>query len=55
MTKNQLTKDVLREWILSKKKYIKESTYTYYLYEIENYIIPVLGEYKLSEINEKCI
>ena len=55
MTKNQLTKDVLREWILSKKKYIKESTYTYYLYEIENYIIPVLGEYKISEINEKCI
>lgn len=55
MNREQLTKDVMRKWISSKKKYIKESTYTYYLYEIETYIIPALGEYKISEINEIII
>ena len=55
MKKNELLENEILTWLNEKKNYIKTSTYTYYLFEIENYIIPQLGSLKMRELNEKII
>lgn len=43
------------EWLESKEKYLKESTSAYYKFELHNYILPVLGETEIIELNEEVI
>lgn len=43
------------EWFECKRKFLKESTEAYYAFEIQNYIIPGLGNIEISEINEEVI
>lgn len=37
-----LFREVLEMWLNEKKKYVKESTYAYYRFEVQNYIVPIL-------------
>lgn len=55
MKKNVLFERIIREWLAEKQNFIKYSTYTYYLFEAENYIIPRLGKLTTAEITEKNI
>lgn len=48
-------KDWIEIWLENKKYYIKESTYASYANNIYNYVIPILGNYKLSELNHNLI
>ena len=50
-----LYKDWIYEWLMRKKEYIKESTYANYSSNIFNHIIPSLGNYYLSDLNQKII
>ena len=43
------------EWFENKKKFLKESTEAYYLFELQNYIIPALGELEIEDLNEEVI
>lgn len=43
------------EWFESKRKYLKESTEAYYLFELQNYISPVLGEIEAECIDDEVI
>lgn len=43
------------EWFENRKKYLKESTEAYYLFELQNYILPELGEIEISNMNEEVI
>lgn len=43
------------EWFDGKKKYLKESTEAYYLFELQNYILPALGEIEAEELDEEII
>ncbi len=43
------------EWYESKKKYLKESTAAYYMYELQNYILPNLGEIDVNNLTEEII
>lgn len=43
------------EWYEHKRKYLKESTDAYYLFELRNYIIPELGEIEIEILNEDII
>ena len=43
------------EWFENKKKYIKESTSAYYIFELQNYILPALGDMETDELNEDII
>lgn len=55
MRENESLEHVILLWLNEKKNYIKSSTYTYYLFEVENYIIPQLGALQMSDLNEKVI
>lgn len=55
MSSSKLFEEIVREWLEEKKNFIKYSTYAYYLFEAENYIIPRLGSKMASEITEKEI
>ncbi len=55
MRKNELLENVMFMWLNEKRNYIKSSTYAFYLYEFENYIIPQLGKLKMKDLNEKSI
>lgn len=55
MRDKKLFEDIVREWLEEKKDFIKYSTYAYYLFEAENYIIPCLGKKQTEEITEKEI
>ena len=48
-------KDWIYSWLIEKKDYIKESTYSNYSNNIFNHIIPNLGDYTLNELNHKII
>ena len=50
-----LFKNILEMWLKEKKEFVKESTYAYYHFEIQNYIIPALGETAADKITEKKI
>lgn len=50
-----LFKDLAEEWLAEKRNYIKESTYALYQYEIENYLLPALGQLRVAEINEQAL
>ncbi len=43
------------EWYETKKKYLKESTGAYYLFELQNYIIPALGKVDIKDLTEDVI
>lgn len=43
------------EWYETKKKYLKESTSAYYLLELQNYIIPALGNVDIEELTEDVV
>lgn len=50
-----LFRELLEIWLSEKKKYIKESTYAYYCYEVHHYIIPTMGNKEISSISEEYI
>lgn len=50
-----LFKELLQMWLNSKKEYIKESTYAYYNFEVQNYIMPMLGNKIVQDITEEYI
>lgn len=50
-----LFKELLQMWLDSKKEYIKESTYAYYSFEVQNYIMPILGNKMVQDITEEYI
>lgn len=47
--------EVIKMWLEEKSYYIKESTYALYSYEVDNYILPVLGELQMEELTEEVI
>lgn len=54
-SKRVLYKDWIWEWLDYKKDYIKESTYANYSNIISNHIVSDLGNYYLSELDNKII
>jgi integrase len=48
-------KNWIIEWLLEQKNYIKESTYANYSSIIFNHLIPELGDYYLSDIDNKML
>lgn len=50
-----LLKEVLEMWLNDKKEYVKESTYAYYRFEVQNYIIPTMGNMRMTDVTEECI
>jgi Site-specific recombinase XerC len=51
--RNIFYKDWLQYWLESKKKFVKESTYSTYNILIHNHIIPSLGDLRLNELNKE--
>lgn len=45
--------ELAAEWLGEKKKYVKESTYALYQYEIANYLCNVAGDLELEEVTEQ--
>ena len=50
-----LYRDWMNEWLNEKKNYVKESTYASYSNIAYNHLIPQLGNYKLSQINNQML
>ena len=50
-----ILQELLEIWLAEKRKYIKQSTYAYYYYEVNHYIIPLLGNLSLDNICEEDI
>mgnify|MGYP004628665289 FL=1 len=50
-----LFKETATEWIMKKKNYIKESTYSLYRYEMEQYIFPMIGNLEIADITEQLV
>lgn len=48
-------KDLALEWFEYRKKYLKESTKAYYMFELQNYILPSFGEIGVENLNEEII
>ena len=48
-------KELAEEWLKEKKRYVKESTYALYAYEMCTYILPMLEEYELVDITEELL
>lgn len=46
---------IAQEWLQTKKAYVKESTFMRYSYLLENYILPVLGNYEIAVIQNQDI
>lgn len=55
MRQDILFKEVAKMWLGEKKAYIKDSTYSYYEFEMDTYILPQLGEKKVIDMNEKLL
>lgn len=43
------------EWFDNRRKYLKESTEAYYLFEIQHYILPEFGDIEIQNLNEEFI
>lgn len=50
-----LFQDKIKEWLMSQKPSVKESTYTYYYHVTQNHIKPLLGKLTLNQISDKVI
>lgn len=50
-----LYRDWILEWLFEKKNYVKELMYANYLNIVYNHLIPQLGNYKLTDINNQII
>lgn len=48
-----LFRNLAEEWISEKRNYIKESTYALYLYEIENYLCPRIGQMEVENMGRE--
>lgn len=48
-------KDLAWEWFEVKRKYLKESTKSFYMYELNTYILPYFGEIEIENITEEII
>lgn len=46
---------IAQEWLQMKKAYVKESTFMRYSYLLEKYILPSLGDYAISDIQNQDI
>lgn len=46
---------IAQEWLQTKKAYVKESTFMRYSYLLEKYILPSLGDYAISDIQNQDI
>ena len=55
MNRNYLFEECLRQWMISRKPYVKESTYANYSLAAINHIVPALGKYGVGEIMESTI
>lgn len=47
--------ELLEMWLKEKRMYVKQSTYAYYCYEVNHYIVPLLGNLPLDNIGEEEI
>lgn len=47
--------EVLNMWLEEKCAYVKQSTYSYYRYESEHYILPLLGNLSMEELTEEKV
>lgn len=45
----------LKEWLVKKRKFIKDSTYSTYAMTLKNHLIPVLGDKEIENINESVV
>lgn len=50
-----LFRDLAEEWISEKKSFIKESTYALYLYEMENYLFPKVGQMEVTGLCQELL
>lgn len=48
-------KNLALEWFESKQNYLKESTRAYYMFELQCYILPALGETEIDILDEDMI
>lgn len=48
-------KDLSMQWFEIKRKYLKESTEAFYMFELYNYILPELGDINVEKITEELI
>lgn len=48
-------KTLALEWFENKRKYLKESTESYYRFELESYILPEFGEIETEKLTEDII
>lgn len=48
-------KDLALEWLEGKRKYLRESTEAYYMFELQNYILPTLGEIIVENLTEELL
>ncbi len=48
-------KDLSLKWFEIKRKYLKESTEAFYMFELNNYILPELGDINVEKITEETI
>jgi integrase len=53
--KNDLLKNLIKKWLLETKQTVKESTYNSYKNTMQNHIINKLGNYRISELNNKIL
>ena len=47
--------EISKQWLCQKKKYIKESTYSFYKINTENYINPYFGDICISDISNQTV
>ena len=50
-----LYKDVLNNWLVERKIFLKYSTYTNYYNIIHNHIMPYLGDYNIRSLNNNIL
>ncbi len=50
-----IAKELLKEWIIYQKNFIKESTYANYINIINNHLIPDLGDKSIESLTSKLI
>lgn len=50
-----LYKDVLNNWLIERKIFLKYSTYTNYYNIIHNHIMPYLGDYNIRSLNNNIL
>lgn len=47
--------ELAMEWYENKKKYLKESTASYYMYELQKYILPSIGDTQVESLSEEIV